>query len=70
MSVTEETPDIGAEGESEVTACDKAMMAEAHAIDFSVEHPLLREWVMWYDNPGDARHICSSAQLVLSTQAH
>jgi len=52
MSVTEETPDIGAEGESEVTACDEAMMAEAHAIDFSVEHPLLREWVMWYDNPG------------------
>lgn len=24
-------------------------------IDFSVEHPLLREWVMWYDNPGGRR---------------
>jgi len=26
--------------------------ADCVDIDFKIEHPLLREWVMWYDNPG------------------
>lgn len=52
MAATEEPvlPDAGAQGEA--AADVDQISAEAAAIDFSIEHPLLREWVMWYDNPG------------------
>lgn len=44
--------EVGAEGEASNDSNDEALM---HSIDFSKEHPLLREWVMWYDNPAGGR---------------
>ena len=43
------TQPAGAEGES--------LNAMAADIDFSHEHPLRREWVMWYDNPGERNQL-------------
>jgi hypothetical protein len=36
----------------EAEAPAEELPADCVDIDFKIEHPLLREWVMWYDNPG------------------